>query len=140
MYHISDSLSTIPKKKQRIGRGNGSNRGKNSGKGHKGQTKRSGKVSAVFEGGKKSLVRRTPKFKGFKNDNNQTVAQLPLTIVLENYEAGDMITLASMKEKHMVKNSIKTVRIILRGELTKKVTFDSENGIHLTKGVKALIK
>jgi large subunit ribosomal protein L15 len=140
MYHISDSIKTITQKKQRIGRGNGSNRGKNSGKGHKGQTKRSGKVAATFEGGKKSLIRRTPKFKGFKNDNNQTISQLPLTIVLKHYNDGEVVTLVSLKEKNLVKNSIKTARIVLRGELTKKVTFDSENGIHLTKGVKALIK
>lgn len=53
-------------KRKRLGRGDGSGRGGTAGKGHKGQTARSGgKVRRGFEGGQTPLVRRLPKF-GFK--------------------------------------------------------------------------
>ena len=54
-------------KKKRVGRGDGSNWGGTSGRGHKGQLARSGgKVARGFEGGQMPLHRRLPKF-GFKN-------------------------------------------------------------------------
>ena len=50
-------------KKKRVGRGDGSNWGGTSGKGHKGQKARSGrKILRGFEGGQMPLHRRLPKF------------------------------------------------------------------------------
>lgn len=59
----------IKKKKKRLGKGQGSGFGKQSGKGHKGQKSRSGgKVPVWFEGGQMPIQRRLPK-RGFKNIN-----------------------------------------------------------------------
>ena len=52
------------KKKQRVGRGDGSGRGKTAGRGTKG-TKARGEVPLGFEGGQMPLIRRVPKLKGF---------------------------------------------------------------------------
>src|SRR3972149_5557211 len=55
------------KKKKRVGRGHGSGHGKTSGKGHKGQSARSGgNIKPGFEGGQMPLQRRLPK-RGFTN-------------------------------------------------------------------------
>ncbi len=57
----------IKKNKKRLGKGHGSNTGKTSGHGHKGQKSRSGgSIPAWFEGGQMPLQRRVPK-RGFKN-------------------------------------------------------------------------
>jgi large subunit ribosomal protein L15 len=52
------------KRKQRVGRGDGSGRGKTAGRGTKG-TKARGEVPLGFEGGQMPLIRRVPKLKGF---------------------------------------------------------------------------
>jgi len=59
------------KNRKRIGRGQGSTRGKQSGKGHKGQNSRSGGgVKPGFEGGQMPLQRRIPK-RGFVSRNKK---------------------------------------------------------------------
>ncbi len=54
------------KKRMRVGRGIGSGKGKQSGRGGKGQTARSGVRIKGFEGGQMPLHRRLPK-RGFNN-------------------------------------------------------------------------
>jgi len=54
-------------RKKRVGRGSSSGLGKTCGRGHKGQTSRSGGTKGSrFEGGQTPLYRRLPK-RGFKN-------------------------------------------------------------------------
>src|ERR1700686_2186631 len=64
------------KKRMRVGRGIGSGKGKQAGRGGKGQTARSGVRIKGFEGGQMPLHRRLPK-RGFKN----TMFALKLTEV-----------------------------------------------------------
>ncbi len=53
--------------KKRVARGTSSGHGKTAGRGHKGQTSRSGGTKGIrFEGGQTPLYRRLPK-RGFKN-------------------------------------------------------------------------
>jgi len=55
------------KNKKRVGRGTSAGQGKTCGRGHKGQTSRSGGTKGIrFEGGQTPLYRRLPK-RGFKN-------------------------------------------------------------------------
>src|SRR5882757_4891655 len=67
------------KSKHRVGRGIGCGSGKTCGRGHKGQTSRTGggKVPAGFEGGQMPLVRRVPKF-GFISQKSLTRAEVRL--------------------------------------------------------------
>ena len=59
--------SGAKKRKKRVGRGVGSGRGKTSGRGMGGQTKRSNPgIRIYFEGGQMPLIRRIPK-RGFNN-------------------------------------------------------------------------
>ena len=139
------TLSNLPKtttKRKRVGRGEGSNRGANSGRGRKGQAKR-GKVRPLFEGGQNPLVKRLPKNKGFKNIKpKKHTLLLSLTILDKYYTNGEEVSLASLKEKGITTARTKMVRIIKTGQLSdsKKLLFKEESSLHLTKGVKEYIK
>jgi large subunit ribosomal protein L15 len=136
MFTLESSPKVVHQQLKRVGRGNGSNRGKNSGKGHKGQVKRAGKMPAHFEGGRKSLVRRTPKLRGYKQAENKSLISISFGIIASAFDAKEVVSLNTLKEKQMVSQKIKTVRIFLKGKTDKKVKFDTEDkGLHLTKGV-----
>lgn len=59
----------------RVGRGEGSGKGKTAGRGTKG-TRARGSVKAFFEGGQMPLVRRVPKLKGFTPPNRVVYAEV----------------------------------------------------------------
>jgi len=112
---MSDSLrlNTVSKSnrpKKRIGRGPGSGSGKTSGRGHKGLGQRSGgKVRAGFEGGQMPLQKRVPKY-GFSSRVNRFSEQIRLS-TLARLE-GEDISLETLKNKDLIKNSTNKVKII----------------------------
>lgn len=105
---------------KRVGRGIGSGTGKTSGKGHKGQNARSGGgVRPGFEGGQMPLYRRLPK-RGFKN----IFAKQYVTVnveVLERFENGAEVTADTLKEAGIISKKLDGVKLLGRGELTKKL-------------------
>ena len=120
---------------RRVGRGIGSGLGKTAGRGHKGQKSRSGGFHKVgFEGGQMPLQRRLPK-RGFKSLATPYKAEIRLSD-LENLPVDDVDMLA-LKQAGIVPELAKVVRIILSGNLTKKVTV---KGLIATKGAKAAIE
>lgn len=104
---------------KRVGRGIGSGTGKTSGKGHKGQNARSGGgVRPGFEGGQMPLYRRLPK-RGFKN----IFAKQYVTInveALDKLEDGTEVTAEVLKENGIISKTLDGVKILGRGEVTKK--------------------
>lgn len=121
--------------KTRVGRGIGSGLGKTCGRGHKGQKARSGGFHKInFEGGQMPIQRRLPKL-GFTSRVGRTVAEITLTEASKI--SGDMVTLASLREAGLIHANIKDAKIILSGELTKKV---SVKGLRVTKGARAEIE
>ncbi len=103
----------------RRGRGHGSGNGKTAGKGHKGQKARSGAPRAGFEGGQMPLYRRIPK-RGFHNRNTKEIVAINLE-ELERFEAGATVSVDTLIETGIVKNPRDGVKILGRGELTKKL-------------------
>ena len=106
---------------KRKGRGAGSGNGKTGGRGHKGQTARSGgKVRAGFEGGQMPLARRIPK-RGFNN-----IYAKPLTAInlaaLNVFEDGTVVDAAVLVEKGIISNCPYGLKVLSNGNLTKKVT------------------
>lgn len=106
---------------KRKGRGTGTGNGKTGGRGHKGQKARSGgKVRIGFEGGQMPLARRVPK-RGFNN-----IFAEPLTAVnvseLEIFENGAVVDAAALIEKGVISNCKYGLKVLARGELTKKLT------------------
>ena len=121
--------------KRRVGRGIGSGRGKTAGRGHKGQKSRSGGFHKVgFEGGQMPLQRRLPK-RGFKSLNASFKAEVRLSD-LETLPVTEIDILA-LKQAGLVGVLARDVRVILAGELTKKVTL---KGLVATAGAKAAIE
>ena len=104
----------------RRGRGHGSGNGKTAGKGHKGQKGRSGAPRPGFEGGQMPLYRRIPK-RGFTCRNSKDIVGINLDR-LEVFEDGAVVTVDSLVEAGIVKNTRDGVKILGNGELTKKLT------------------
>ena len=104
----------------RRGRGHGSGNGKTAGKGHKGQKARSGAPRPGFEGGQMPLYRRLPK-RGFKCRNSKEIIGINVS-ALERFENDSVVTIESLLEAGIVKNTRDGVKILGNGELTKKLT------------------
>jgi large subunit ribosomal protein L15 len=123
------------KARRRVGRGIGSGLGKTAGRGHNGQKSRAGGFHKVgFEGGQMPLQRRLPK-RGFKSALKQYAAELTLSD-LERL-GKDEVDLLVLKQAALVRDRVKTVKVIKSGELKRKVTL---KGILATAGAKAAIE
>jgi large subunit ribosomal protein L15 len=121
--------------RRRVGRGIGSGLGKTAGRGHKGQKSRSGGFHKVgFEGGQMPLQRRLPK-RGFKSLSRGDVAEVRLS-ALEKL-AADKVDFAVLQEAGLVPRAAERAKIILAGELTRKVAVV---GVGVTKGARAAIE
>ncbi|WMC19581.1 MAG: 50S ribosomal protein L15 [Enterobacteriaceae bacterium PC38] len=120
--------------KKRLGRGIGSGLGKTCGRGHKGQSSRSGNnVKRGFEGGQTPLYKRIPKF-GFiskKQKFKKEIRLYELNKIKYNY-----INLNILKKYKFIKKR-KIIKIILNGILNKSINFLN---FLITIGVKFLIK
>ena len=106
---------------KRVGRGIGSGNGKTAGKGHKGQNARSGGgVRPGFEGGQMPLYRRLPK-RGFKNIFAKQYVSINVED-LERFENGTEVTPELLKETGVISKVLDGVKVLGRGELSKKLT------------------
>ena len=122
------------KKPKRVGRGIGSGNGKTSGRGHKGQKSRAGGYHKTgFEGGQMPLQRRLPKV-GFTSRKNST-ARVRLGEL--EFEGNENITIETLKEKRIISQKAKDVKVFLSGQLKNKINL---NGISVTKGARKVIE
>jgi large subunit ribosomal protein L15 len=120
LYELSPAEGST-KENFRKGRGAGSGNGKTAGKGHKGQNARSGGgVRPGFEGGQIPLYRRLPK-RGFNNVFAKHYAIVNVSD-LEVFDNDTVITTEVLLEKRIIRKALDGVKILGRGELTKKVT------------------
>ena len=119
-----DELSPVPGSThvaKRKGRGHATGNGKTAGRGHKGQKARSGGgVRVGFEGGQMPLARRIPK-RGFNN-----IFAKPLEAVnvsaLEKFDNGATVDAQALLGSGILSSCRYGVKILGRGELTKKLT------------------
>jgi large subunit ribosomal protein L15 len=108
--------------KKRVGRGPGSGLGKTAGRGSKGQKSRSGyKRKRGFEGGQMPLHRRLPK-RGFRNPFRVEYAVVNLDTLAEVFDDGSAVTPAVLRERGLVGSATLPVKVLGRGEITKKLT------------------
>jgi large subunit ribosomal protein L15 len=111
---------------KRLGCGESSGHGKTSGKGHKGQKARSGgSIRLGFEGGQMPLIRRLPK-RGFNNAAFKTSYALVNLGDLEQFEPDAHVTEQLLREKGLVNGTFDGLKILGRGELTKKLTVEAD--------------
>ena len=124
------------KKRKRVGRGTGSGHGKTASKGNKGHSSRQGfKQNALFEGGQMPLARRVPK-RGFVNGAfRKAVAIVNLEALETFFEAGAVISEATLREKGLVKGRYDDgIKILGDGILTKSLQ------VHATKFSKSAVE
>ena len=114
------------KKRKRIGRGNASGWGRNSGKGEKGQLSRSGgSIKAGFEGGQMPLQRRLPK-RGFTNIfrvENRIVNLASLALL---FKEGETVDAATLEDKGVIKSSKSPLKILGKGVLEVALTVKAD--------------
>lgn len=125
--HNLTAPSPNRKTRKRVGRGEGSGLGKQSGKGHKGQKAMSGYHKKLgFEGGQMPLIRRIPKF-GFKNRFRVSYTGINLDVIQEFHDSGKLgltITLADLYTAGLA-DSNKPVKILARGEVSKAFSVEA---------------
>lgn len=116
------------KEMMRVGRGIGSGKGKQSGRGGKGQTARSGVSIGGFEGGQMPKVRRLPK-RGFNNIFAAeyvviNVGRVQKAIDDGKIKAGETITYDLLRAANLVSKAADGVRLLGVGEVTSKLSFE----------------
>ncbi len=120
---------------KRVGRGIGSGLGKTCGRGHKGQSSRSGGFHKVgFEGGQMPLQRRLPKV-GFVSAKARSSAQVCLHELESIGE--ETVDLLRLKAANIIPQQTKRAKVIASGKITKAVTL---KGIAVTKGARLAIE
>jgi large subunit ribosomal protein L15 len=112
----------------RVGRGIGSGKGKQSGRGGKGQTARSGVRIKGFEGGQMPLHRRLPK-RGFnppdpRDLNEVNLGRVQLAIDAGKLDVAKPITVEALIEAGVVGRARDGVKILGKGELKAKADFE----------------
>ena len=112
----------------RVGRGIGSGKGKQAGRGGKGQTARSGVRIKGFEGGQMPLYRRLPK-RGFTPPspldlNEVNLGRIQAAIEAGVLDAGKPITVAALVEAKLVARARDGVKILGNGEIKAKADFE----------------
>jgi large subunit ribosomal protein L15 len=113
------------KKRMRVGRGEGSGKGKTGGRGVKGQKSRSGVAIAAFEGGQMPLHMRMPK-RGFNNIFAKTLAEVNFWRLEQAIEAGKLdpkktIDAEALVAAGVIRRKLDGVRLLGKGELKSKL-------------------
>jgi large subunit ribosomal protein L15 len=107
------------KSRKRVGRGIAAGQGKTAGRGTKGQGARTGYSKRPgFEGGQNPLMQRLPKLHGFRS--GKVKAENVFTNQLN--DLGAKVDNNTLAEKGLVSSPFVSVKLLTRGELTKKVT------------------
>lgn len=114
---------TKNKKKVLIGRGG--KRGKTSGRGTKGQSARAGnKKRPEF----RDVLKKLPKLRGYRFNSIQAKPTVvTFEFIEKNYSDGETVnpkTLQALGVRSEYKHELKLVKILNRGTLTKKLTFE----------------
>jgi len=118
----------VKTKKNRVGRGIGSGKGKTSGRGHKGQKARSGVAIKSFEGGQMPLYRRLPK-RGFNSIKKNNIAIINLQQLQEFISKGRLnskilINLNELKKNKILKNKINKIKLLGNGDIKDKINLE----------------
>ncbi|HEY7385370.1 MAG TPA: 50S ribosomal protein L15 [Beijerinckiaceae bacterium] len=124
---IRDNEGAV-KERMRVGRGIGSGKGKQGGRGGKGQTARSGYRNKGFEGGQMPLHRRLPK-RGFTPPNARDLNEVNLGRIQEAVEAGKLDQSAPVTVEALVTAGVCSkprdgVKVLGVGELKTRLAFE----------------
>ena len=126
LHELSPNEGSTHRRK-RVGRGDSSGMGKTCCRGEKGQKSRTGsKKRPYFEGGQIPLFRRLPK-RGFNNPNHIVYQLINLSQIEENFEAGAVVDVNTLRAKNMLgKDASLSLKVLANGEITKAVTVKAQ--------------
>jgi large subunit ribosomal protein L15 len=135
--NLSNLSPAQPRKaRKRIGRGQGSGKGRYSGRGIKGQKSRSGshKMPAGFEGGQMPIDMRLGKLRGNTSADAMPIGPFrtysqPINLrdLDRVFEDGATVNIEALVEKGLLKNTKADVKILGTGELTKKLSITAHS-------------
>jgi large subunit ribosomal protein L15 len=115
MIHEITVLAGKSKKRKRVGRGEGSGHGKQSGRGSKGASSRSGHASKrSFEGGQMPYFRRMAKF-GFTNaafKQQFWIVNIADIITHPMFEKGGEVSIARLVEAGLVRDDSRPLKVL----------------------------
>ncbi len=116
------------KARKRVGRGEGSGKGKTCGSGQKGQKARTGVALNGFEGGQNPLYRRLPK-RGFHNlfrteYSEVNTGQLQKFIDAGKIDAKKPVTKETLYNTQVVRKKGSLVKLLAQGELKVPLTIE----------------
>ena len=140
---IHEIKNNRQRKRPRRGRGIGSGRGSKSGRGMKGQRSRSGgRTRRGFEGGKTTLITKTPKLRGsgYKNPRPRQkrfwAESVTLGQVDKSFAEGELVSPKTLAEHDLIRTPRGGAKIVRSGELTKKLRW---RGLDISSTAKAAI-
>ena len=134
--HTISAAKGSKKAKKRVGRGNSSGHGTTATRGQKGQKSRSG-VSGLKLIGLKTVIRSTPKLRGFKSDKpkNQVVK---IADINKKFKDGDSVSPKSLAKLGLIDTMALPVKVLGTGSLKlKNLNFE---GVKVSESVKTQIE
>ncbi len=141
LHHVTRP-SSLKRAYRRVGRGQSSTRGKQSGRGGKGQTARAGNKRRPEL---RDIIKKIPKRRGYGKNRGRTVDGTRMDAVAISverlgvlFDAGAEITVRSLVEKGIIsRRTMPPVKIVGGGELSKKLTL---KGIPVSASARAAIE
>ena len=119
--------STLKRGYRRVGRGQSSTRGKQSGRGGKGQTARAGNKRRPEL---RDIIKKIPKRRGYGKNRGRTVdgtkpdaIAISVERLVALFENGTEITSKLLAERGVISRHVPPVKIVGGGELSKKFSF-----------------
>jgi len=120
--------------RKRVGRGQGSGKGRYSGRGIKGQKSRAGShyMRAGFEGGQMPIQMRLGKARGPHSKDGMPMgphrtSTVPVNVRdLERFEAGTDVTPELLVQVGLIRNTKIDIKVLGTGDLTKKLTVTAQ--------------
>ena len=128
---LSNLSPAQPRKdRKRVGRGQGSGKGRYSGRGIKGQKSRAGshKMRAGFEGGQMPVYMRMGKQRGSTSKDAMPIGPFrtysqPVNVsALGRFDEGTEVTPELLKQAGLIRSVRQDVKVLGKGELTTKLT------------------
>ncbi len=109
----------LNKRKKRVGRGG--KKGTYSGRGIKGQKSRSGSTPRPAL---RDIIKKIPKKRGYRfNPLKEKPIVLNISIIEKTFQEGEIVDLAALRAKRLIRKTDKNVKFLGKGELSKKITF-----------------
>jgi large subunit ribosomal protein L15 len=118
-------LKPIHKRKDEKRVGRGGKRGKYSGRGIKGQKSRAGRrLKPII----REILKKYPKLRGYRFKAKKEYEIINLDSIEKKFKEGEKVTPETLVEKGLIRKrggKIPEVKILGRGEITKKLTFEN---------------